>query len=100
MADGDLVSLARAVGDDWKAGAYYDSAEQTIDLQWRDLIWPLIKDCDFSTVVEIAAGHGRNTEFLRKQASRLIVVDINEENIEFMKQRFGQDERITYVVNN
>ena len=36
--------------------------------QWKKHIWSNIKYADFHSVVEIAAGHGRNTEMLIKQA--------------------------------
>ncbi len=46
----------------WSAGPYYEEAEAGMDAQWRDLIWPFIKECDFSGVVDLPAGHGRNSQ--------------------------------------
>jgi SAM-dependent methyltransferase len=101
MAHDDLVALAKSIGDDWRSSDYYELAEKSFEAQWQILIWPLIKDCDFSIVVDLGAGHGRNTDFLLKHAVKLYAVDINVENIEYMKNRFGIDnEQLTYIVNN
>ena len=96
----DLAVLARDVGNAWKRNAYYDEAESSMDEQWEGLIWPLIEDCDFTCVVELAAGHGRNSEKLRHPAERLYLVDINQENIDFLQRRFAGTTNITYVQND
>jgi hypothetical protein len=84
-----LLELARIVGDDWKYGPYYDEAEAAMEYQWQAFIWPMISGADFTCTIEVAAGHGRNSERLRRLAERLYLVDINMENIEFLKQRFA-----------
>lgn len=99
-ANPELVTLARAVGDDWKAGSYYDDAESDMEEKWREVVWPLIRSSDFRTVVEIGAGHGRSSERLRHLAERLYLVDINGENIEFLKHRFQAATNIRYVLTN
>ncbi|MGE0683166.1 MAG: hypothetical protein AB7P69_19980 [Candidatus Binatia bacterium] len=78
-----LVRVAREIGDDWKDAPYYDSAERYMKDLWEGIIWSFIKDCDFPCVVDLAAGHGRNTERLREIAQKIYVVDINEENSQF-----------------
>jgi len=100
MTDQDLLGAAKSIGADWKGGPYYERAEHAIDLYWEALIWPLIKDCDLSCVIDLAAGHGRNTEILRRYAERVYVVDINEENIAYMMERFAGDTRIVYIQND
>src|SRR5207244_1062094 len=52
-----LASATAAVGDVWKDSDYYDMAEPYMEGSWEHL-WPYIKDCDFSSVVDLAAGHG------------------------------------------
>lgn len=94
------ISLAADVGNDWKGGVYYDDAEAAMDGQWNGLIWPFIQSRDFSRVVEVAAGHGRNSERLRRLADKLYLVDINIENIDFLKQRFRDASNVVYVHNN
>jgi protein-L-isoaspartate O-methyltransferase len=96
----DLVSRARVVRDDWRQGSYYDEAEAAMDEQWTELIWPVIDGRDFSSVVEIGAGHGRNSEKLRRVAGSLHLVDINIENINFLKQRFQEAPNVVFVHND
>lgn len=95
----DLLALAKTVGDDWKSGPYYDQAEQAMDVEWQGIVWPFIKDCDFSCVVDLAAGHGRNSEKLRHLAKKIYVVDINEENIEFLRRRFAASRNMEFIRN-
>lgn len=96
----DLLLLAKKIGDDWKQSPYYDDAEATLEADWTGLIWPLIHDCDFTTVVEVAPGHGRNSEKLRHLATKLYLVDINEENIDYLRRRFRDVTNIVYVRND
>jgi len=95
-----LAQVAREVGDDWKESPYYDSAERYMKDLWEGLIWGFIKDCDFSCVVDLAAGHGRNTEKLREVGQKIYLVDINEENVQFCRKRFAGDGRITFLKND
>jgi ubiquinone/menaquinone biosynthesis C-methylase UbiE len=95
----DLLAVAKTIGDDWKSGPYYDQAEQAMDVEWQGLIWPFIKDCDFSCVVDLAAGHGRNSEKLRHLAKKVYAVDINEENIEFLRRRFAACRNMVFILN-
>jgi ubiquinone/menaquinone biosynthesis C-methylase UbiE len=96
----DLHGLAKQVGDDWAQGAYYDEAERAMGGQWRDLVWPIISGSDFSQTMDQAAGHGRNTALLLQHAGHLTAVDINETNIAFLKQRFGDCPNIRFIKNN
>jgi len=95
-----LTQLAEEVGADWKEADFYDSAEQYMEDAWTYSIWPFIQDCDFSCVIDLAAGHGRNTRKLREIANKLYVVDIREENIQFCQQRFGEGQKIIYLQND
>lgn len=83
------VDPARAVGKDWVAGKYYDDAESDMEKQWSGVVWPIISGSDFSTILELAPGHGRNTARLLPLASRVYAVDINQTNIDFLNQRFA-----------
>ncbi len=100
-----LAQQAEVVGADWKqhsniASDYYDSAEQWMDEAWIHTIWSFIRDCDFSCIVDLAAGHGRNTSKLLGVATKLYVVDINEENIQFCRERFAGEKKIIYIRND
>lgn len=96
----ELQAVAQVVGADWKQHAYYEEVEKYMAESWEQTIWPFIKDVDLTTVVDLAAGHGRNSAFLLRHCSKLYVVDINEENIVFCQKRFGGDARVHYVKND
>src|SRR5436190_1905725 len=103
--DKQLSGAALQVGRDWKRSSYYDAAEQGIERQWRELVWPFLTDdpgdsINFSNTLDLAAGHGRNSAKLLPLAGNLYLVDINAENISFLRRRFGQNEKIRYHVNN
>lgn len=72
------------------AGGYYDDAEQYMAGQWERVIEPMVRDLDFRHVLEIAPGHGRNTEFLRRRAQSIFLVDVNQTCIDACRERFGE----------
>src|SRR5579864_324378 len=72
-----------------RAGPYFDDAEQFIGMQWDRTIWPIIRDENLSNALDLACGHGRNTEMLRKFAKTIDLVDVNPSCIEFCRRRFG-----------
>jgi len=72
-----------------------------MEAHWNGLIYPIIKVANFDSVLELAAGHGRNSEYLLKISNRLTLVDVNVENIAYCRSRFaGRDERISFIVNS
>jgi SAM-dependent methyltransferase len=100
-----LSSAAVRIARDWKISPYYDIAEQGIERQWTQLVWPFLTSAqeggiDFSTTVELAAGHGRNSGKLLPLAGKLHLVDVNAENISFLRERFGNNPKIEYHINN
>jgi acetyltransferase-like isoleucine patch superfamily enzyme/ubiquinone/menaquinone biosynthesis C-methylase UbiE len=100
LAEARVRQLAKFVGDDWKQRPYYDEAEQYMEQQWREAIWPFIQTADFSHVLDLAAGHGRNSEKLKEHAQKIHIVDINVENIEFCQKRFAGDPRFVFTQND
>ena len=62
----NLLKIAKNIGNAFKSSPYYDSAEKDMQLQWDGLIWPFIKKCNFANTIDLAAGHGRNAEMLKK----------------------------------
>ena len=87
----------------WSEGPYYQDAEKGMEAQWRDIIYPIIKQSDFTRVLELAPGHGRNTEKLRQYASEIHLVDINPPCIEACRKRFaGRSEspRLHFHIND
>ncbi|MCW2685608.1 MAG: methylase involved in ubiquinone/menaquinone biosynthesis, partial [Mycobacterium sp.] len=72
---------------DWKP--YFKEAEGEFEGQWKEIIWPLIKDFDFGTVLELSPGAGRNTERLTTLTSRLIAVDYRQNALNQTRARLG-----------
>ena len=84
-------ALERSVEEtktNWRSSPYYAEAEGHMEAQWRDIIEPAIRGCDFDFVVELAPGHGRNTVKLVELARVLHLVDVNETCIEECRRRF------------
>lgn len=74
-----------------EAGLYFADAEKVMSFQWEQIIWPIIKDEDFTSTLELACGHGRNTEFLRRHAKSIDLVDVNQTCIDACETRFGTE---------
>jgi SAM-dependent methyltransferase len=75
-----------------RTGLYFAHAEEFMALQWERTIWPIIKDEDFTSTLELACGHGRNTEFLRRFAKSIDVIDVNQSCIDACEKRFGLEQ--------
>ena len=82
-------------GDEWSAP--WGSATS----QWHCVIRPRIHAfLPAKTVLEIAPGYGRWTQFLQPEAQHLIVVDLSESCIDACKSRFAEATNISYHVND
>ncbi|MDB5607775.1 MAG: methylase involved in ubiquinone/menaquinone biosynthesis [Bradyrhizobium sp.] len=79
---------------------YFRDAEAVMSEQWRKVIWPIIEGSDFSSILELAPGHGRNTERLLPLAGSIDLVDINQSCIDACKGRFGHNPKIRYHVTD
>jgi ubiquinone/menaquinone biosynthesis C-methylase UbiE len=81
--------------------AYHGAAERDMQRQWRQWIWPLLKQfpIDYTQCVDFAAGYGRNTSKLLEQRGHVTAVDVNPDCVKHLKERFSTD-RVTVVLNN
>ena len=70
-----------------------------MDMQWTNAIWPIIGGSDFSIILELAPGHGRNTAKLLPLAERVYAVDINQTNVDFLNKRFQGVDNLTAIRN-
>jgi SAM-dependent methyltransferase len=96
-----IASLAAYSGDPWTPdNPYFLEAEKHGRWLWENLTWPFIDDSDFSTVLDLAAGHGRNSVFLLNHANRLIISDIQEGNVTICRERFGGRANVSFHVGN
>jgi ubiquinone/menaquinone biosynthesis C-methylase UbiE len=87
---------------DWKdGGEEWSKPWGSSAAQWFGAILPRIQDClPANTILEIAPGFGRWTDFLREHCERMFVVDFAEKCIDACRERFGADPRISYYVND
>jgi 2-polyprenyl-3-methyl-5-hydroxy-6-metoxy-1,4-benzoquinol methylase len=82
-------------GDEWS------SAWGGAEAQWVGSILPRIHALmPTGTILEIAPGFGRWTNYLRKYCDRLVVVDLSEKCIKACQQRFANDSHIEYHIND
>lgn len=71
------------------------------DFLWWGTLFPRIHAfVPTDTILEIAPGHGRVTNYLKDLCEHLIVVDVTEACINACKQRFAACSTITYHVND
>lgn len=98
--DGKTRKIAEKQAIRWRNNPYYNEAESKMGEQWRKVIYPIIRENDFSTTLDLAAGHGRNSQYLLPLSKVLYIVDIHQENIDFCRKRFGDNPKIKYLVNN
>lgn len=96
------ANLRQCARDDmWDS--YFREAEGQFHEQWIGTIRPLIEDFDFSTVLELSPGAGRNTEKLSELTTRLIAVDYNQQALAQTRDRLrtlGNRCEVTYHQNN
>jgi len=99
----DLECLVKAEGfhfGDNRREEYFEPAEAGMDMQWAMVQGFLGKHpIDYTTTMELACGHGRNSERLAKRSKNMVLVDVHPENILFCKNRFP-DKPWRFVINN
>jgi len=96
-----LQDLARNSGDPWTPkNEYFRTAEVHFEEMWRNTILPFIEGCDFSAVIDLAAGHGRNSSMLAAKTGRLLVMDIQAGNVEVCRCRFAGQPNVECAANN
>jgi SAM-dependent methyltransferase len=82
-------NIVRCREDHAGGGGYFAEAEKVMAWQWQHVIFPIIRECDFSDTLELGCGHGRNVEFLRRLAKNITLVDVNDSCLLACRQRFG-----------
>ena len=87
---------------DWKdAGEEWSDPWGGSKAQWFGSIFPRISEyLPAGTILEIAPGFGRWTQYLKQHCERLHVVDPDMRCIEACRRRFGDDARFSYHVND
>jgi hypothetical protein len=87
---------------DWKdAGEEWSETWGGSKAQWSGAILPRIRDClPVATILEIAPGFGRWTNYLKDYCEHLWIVDRVEACIEACRQRFAADSRVSCYLND
>lgn len=84
-----------ARGDEWSKGW------GSVEAHWHWTIYPrLAAFLPARTILEIAPGYGRWTQFLKDQCDHLAIVDLAPNCIEACKTRFATATNISYFVND
>jgi SAM-dependent methyltransferase len=82
-------------GDEWSA--WWGDTRAL----WYGALLPRIHSfLPAATVLEIAPGYGRWTQFLKDACSRLVIVDLTEQCIDHCRARFAGADHIEYHVND
>jgi hypothetical protein len=87
---------------DWsQSGDEWSSAWGGVDMQWYCTLLPRLHTfIPTGTILEIAPGFGRWTQFLADSCQTLYLVDLSEKCIEACRERFGRYSHIHYHVND
>lgn len=99
-----LQKNGRRSGRVFVDSAYFDEAEPAMDWQLEGIILPFLNryvdEIDYTTVLDFAAGHGRNTSWLKESAETIVLVDVNRKSLNICKERFGTSKRFKYLQTN
>src|SRR5438876_1112599 len=81
---------------DWKdAGEEWSTPWGTSSAQWSGAILPRIRDClPTDTILEIAPGYGRWTQYLKDYCRELSIVDRIDECIAACGHRFAANSHV------
>lgn len=87
---------------DWqRAGEEWSVVWGGTQMQWYGTLFPRVHAfLPARTILEIAPGFGRWTQFLKDCCDRLILVDLSEKCIQACRQRFKDCSHISYYVND
>ena len=87
---------------DWtKQGDEWSVAWGGPAMQWYGTLLPRIQRfVPTDSILEIACGYGRWTQFLQNLCQNLVAIDISEKCIQTCKQRFPESAHIEYHVND
>ncbi len=72
-----------------------------VDMQWHGTLLPRIHAfLPTGTILEIAAGYGRWSQYLKDLCDHLILIDMQEHCIDACRQRFADETHIEFYVND
>jgi hypothetical protein len=82
-------------------GEVWSEAWGGVEAEWFGTILPRIHGCFPSpTILEIAPGRGRWTQFLKDHCEQLVLIDLSETCIRACEERFRATTHLRYFVND
>lgn len=89
--------------NNWKFGGNeWSESWHSVEAQWLFFLYPRIKKflSEKTTVLEIAPGYGRWTQYLLKNCKKYIGIDLNSNCINYCKARFFMNPKAKFYANN
>ena len=73
-----------------------------LDIFWgeKSVFYEMFQKMNTNRIIELACGRGRHVSCYIERAKKVVLVDILEKNIEYCRERFQEEEKIEYYVNN
>lgn len=107
------LSRMKHVADAWIEAPYYEQSEEWLYMFWDknhkekgEIFSRFFDTLDKRHLVELACGHGRHTNHILNdpvyglEVEDVRLLDINEENIRFCKERFANCPKVSLFHNN
>jgi len=96
------VAFCHTKGQGQDAYFGYNETPAWMDLWWNKegFIYRLFKKLDLTNVIELACGRGRHVPQYVEEAENVTLVDIVEYNIDVCRERFRDNPKIHYYINN
>ncbi|GGB48528.1 hypothetical protein GCM10011316_20830 [Roseibium aquae] len=81
------------------AETYHAAAARCMQENWDAIIFPLLQkhSIDYSDVVDFACGYGRNTDMLLNHARSITMVDVNEHNLDYCRNKYADHQSVSIV---
>lgn len=84
--------------------AYFEKAEWNCGMNvfWNEssAFYKMFCRLDLDNVIELAVGRGRHVPMYEQKANHIVLVDILQKNIDYCKERFKGNNKISYYCNN
>jgi len=99
----DVETNERVWGDyDWSSGGdEWSKPWGGAEYQWSAMLYPRIRAfLPAATILEIAPGHGRWTQFLLRYCERLIGVDVAQRCVDACRERFAEVAHASFHKND
>jgi ubiquinone/menaquinone biosynthesis C-methylase UbiE len=100
--NGELTQAVATVAESWKESQYYEHAEQWTFAFWNEgtVFRRMFDQLNIDRLLELACGHGRHAERVVSRTTRLVLMDIHDENIAVCQQRLGHHAHVSVLKNN